>query len=219
MKNILIPTIFESDTEHALRVAADLKHNSSGDVILFSVSEVSDSITDLLFLSSQSTVDIRKQDQLLEFWKQFKARNSSAAEVKVHHQYGLSRPLCKRLISRFEVDMVIVPLSFRMSKQYIHQFAMRLFHQSGCPMMLLPDNDISYKGIQRALYLDELKEVASQPVQQYAFHVIHKSMMPNNESIQTIVNRMQIDLIVKQKRKVGENDIEMSDLGLPILTI
>ena len=53
MKNILIPTNFSSDTNHALQVAADMHDLKINEIVLISLTEISDSITELLFLSEK----------------------------------------------------------------------------------------------------------------------------------------------------------------------
>lgn len=224
MKNILIPTTYEIDSTDALKVAADIcQHSGGGEIILFSISEISDSITELLFLSSKDNIDLNKRDAVLKFWESYSSQHRMNANIKFHHQYGLSRPVLEQVIDRFGADMVIIPQSFQLSKNYIHQFALKLFNQCNSPMMLLPPKNLSYKGIQRALYLDKADLKSPGVVQQYPFHVIHQSMIEkeNQEPIRALVERMQIDLIVKGKRKTNACDYEIDseELGLPILTI
>jgi hypothetical protein len=219
MKNILIPTFYAQDTNHALKIAADL-HHAKRDIMLLSLSEVTDSITELLFLSSADAIDHQRKDDVLRCWREHKTMHRIAAEVKHHHQYGLSRPVLSRLLIHWEIDMIVVPYSFRVSRQHLHQFALRLFHQSGCPMMFLPDRDHSSNGIQRALFLDDGQPVPSPVVQQYAFHVIHTSMLQERGAVKDIVTRMHIDLIVKKKRNATDPyEAETGVLGLPVLMI
>ncbi|MBT1700149.1 hypothetical protein KK083_24890 [Fulvivirgaceae bacterium PWU4] len=224
-KKVLIPTTFEEDTKTALRLATDIYQGSAAEITLCTISEISDSITELLFLDAKDHIDVSKRDAIISFWNQHKKAAHEKAEVSLHHQFGLSQPKFNRMMERFEPDMVVVPQSFQQSPEYIHQFALRLFHTSRYPMMLLPGNAETVKGIQRALYLDESQQQASSvAVQQYPFHVIHKSMVEGQEygSTRTIVEKMQIDLIVKPKRKKGlpvEHDRDAGTFGLPILTI
>lgn len=223
-KNVLIPTTFEEDTKTAVRLATDIYQGSAAEIILCSISEISDSITELLFLNAGDYIDVSKRDSIISFWNQHKKEACEKAELATHHQFGLSQPTFNKMMERFEPDMVVVPQSFQQSQQYIHQFALKLFHKSRYPMMLLPGSAETFKGIQRALYLDEPKQAGSVAVQQYPFHVIHKSMVEGQEydSTRMIVEKMQIDLIVKPKRKQGsltEHDRESGTFGLPVLTI
>lgn len=224
MKSILIPTTYEFDTTQALKAAADMYRVQTGEITLFSVSEIPDSITELLFLASYDGVDFQQRETVLQFWHDYQTRQRITANVSMHHQHGMTRPVLKHLLNRFNPDLVIIPQSFQQSKQFIHQFTLKLLHQSECPLMLLPAREFSHKGIQRALYLDEAVKKLAGDVQQYPFHVIHHSMIANAEadSIRSIIEEMQIDLIVKGKRKKGSSDHQeanMADLGLPILTI
>lgn len=221
MNNILIPTVYESDTNHALRIALDVRHNADTEIVLMSISQISDSIMDLLFLSPEDAIDKKKRDEVLNVWRG-EVPTEVASKLKVQHQYGLTGPLAKQILSRYDIGMVIVPQSFRNSKLYVHQHALQLFQKFGCPIMHLPAGDISYKGIQRALYLDDTKQDSAIPVQQFPFHVIHKSMLKQGESIQAIVDRMQIDLIVRDKKGAVSNDrsqMDATEIGLPVLTI
>jgi hypothetical protein len=217
MKTFLIPTTFEADTRKALQLAMDMFTSSTDRIVLLSISEVSNSITDLLFLGSQKPVDLEKRQAILDHWAAVKKQNRNYGEITTHHQYGLSRSTFNAILERFNVSMSVVPESFQHSKQHIHQFMLKLLHQSQCPMMLLPAN-LPDKGIQRALYLDEVSESAT--VQGYPFHVIHKSMMSEAEypSVQSMVEALNIDLIVKGKR-VENTAIEINTFGLPVLAV
>lgn len=223
MKTFLIPTTFESDTNKAIRVAADMFSSHADRILLFSTSEISNSITELLFLSSSKSVDLGKRQEILDDWSTYKKKSKLQAELLVHHQYGLSRPVFDTILERFDVTMSVVPESFQQSKEHIHQFTLKLLHQSKCPMMLLPGK-LPGKGIQRALYLDETPEAATATVQAYPFHVIHKSMISKSEypSVQSMVEGLNIDLLVKGKRIEGTTkavDQEIRSFGLPVLAV
>ena len=224
MKNILIPTNFSSDTNHALQVAADMHDLKINEIVLISLTEISDSITELLFLSEKEKNNINSSADVLNFWNRYKTQHNLTANVKVHSQYGLSRPVFRQLMSRFNIGLAIVPQSFQTSKSYIHQFMLRLLNQCDSPVMLLPAKKEEYKGIQRALYLDETENARTGMVQEYPFHVIHQSMLEDvgQNSIRSIVDNMKIDLIVKGKRNGNTSslsDIGVAELGLPVLTI
>ena len=221
MKTFLIPTTFESDTAKALRLAVNMFTSTSDRIVLLSISQVSDSITDLLFLGSEKPIDLSKRQVILDQWDTIKKNEETSASLTTHHQYGLSRATFSDILERFNVSMSVVPESFQHSKQHIHQFAMKLLHQSRCPMMLLPAT-LPGKSIQRALYVDEVPEMTT--VEGYPFHVIHKSMVSEAEypSIKSMVEALNIDLIVKGKRVDGAADLvedEVNSFGLPVLTV
>lgn len=223
MKTFLIPTTFDEDTNKAAKVAMNMFSSPEDRVVLFSVSDVSNSITDLLFLADAHPVDLTRRQHILDYWSDLKKDFQVNGNMTTHHQYGLSRPIFESILQRFDVSMSVVPESFQNSKQYIHQFMLKLLHQSNCPMMLLPQN-LPGKGIQRALYLDEIPETRTAMVQGYPFHVIHKSMVSEAEypSVKSIVEALHIDLIVKGKRVEGVTDSmdrEVSAFGLPVLAV
>lgn len=221
MKTFLIPTTFESDTKKALQLAMDMFSSADDRIVLMSISEVSNSITDLLFLGSEKPVDFTKRQVILDYWTDKRRASTNCGQITTHHQYGLSRSTFNGILERFDVSMSILPESFQQSKQHIHQFALKLLHQSSCPMMLLPAK-LSGKSIQRALYLDEKTKTPT--VQGYPFHVIHKSMVSEAQypSVQSMVKELNIDLIVKGKRVDGTADTidhEISSFGLPVLAV
>lgn len=222
MKTFLIPTTYGSDTRKAIEMAIDMFTDPGNRIVLFSVSDISDSITELLFLKPGKDIDISARQNILDFWESRREQLRIDEEIEIHHQYGLSRSTFNAIIERFNVFMAIVPESFQQSKQYIHQFTLRLLHRSNCPMMLLPPT-LSAKGIQRALYLDKMPESKTAAVQHYPFHVIHKSMVDQQErlSLKSIIEEMHIDLIVKGKKIDSESatDQDLRSLGLPVLAV
>lgn len=224
MKNILIPVTFEADTLQAMMIAADMQRYAGGSINLLTISEITDSITDLLFLDVNDSVDRQKRGEVMMLWENMKADHEIKADVLEHHRYGLSRPLMKQLLGRLDIDLVIVPVSFQKSREHIHRQTLKLLQESNCPLMMLPSKSLVYKGILRALYLDQTDKAVTPAVQQFPFHVIHQSMISNGEydSIQSVIDKMQIDLIVKGKPKknsVDRHAIDTSALGLPVLTI
>lgn len=221
MKTFLVPSTFDTDTIKALKLANDMFSSPSDRIILCSISELSNSISDLLLLSSSTPVDLGKRQVILDYWQQFKKETKSKGTLTTHHQYGLSRPRFNAILERFHVSMSIIPESFQQSKLHVHQFALKLLHQSNCPMMVLPEK-LPVKGIQRALYLDEAPR--AQMIEGYPFHVIHKSMVGDAEypSVESMVEALNIDLIVRGKRDIESSNAaesEISAFGLPVLAV
>lgn len=223
MKHILIPTTFEVDTQHALKIAADICEGEKMDPVMLSVTEISDSITELLFLGTDGKIDIKKRDQLVSFWNRHVAQGDALKQLKVHHQYGFSRPILKQILLKYNIGLAIVPLSFQQSKNYIHQLTLRLLHQCETPVMLLPAKIHEDTYIKRALYLDDGDYVGAEVIHDYPFHVIRHSAMEQvqDNSITSIVDNMKIDLIVKKKRATLDKDkhFKLDELNLPVLNV
>ncbi|MBT1703912.1 universal stress protein [Chryseosolibacter indicus] len=225
MKNILIATTYQADTLQALKIAADFKRKDEGNIILLSISEVSDSITDLLFLSSHEHIDQNKRSVILSSWNEIKRQNNFSASLEEHHQFGMSRPILDQLLQRFNADMVIVPLSFQHSKQYIHKLVLKLLHKSECPMMLLPEEQKLPLDIQRALFLDQVGQPLTSSIQNLPFHIIHQSMVntehTEDQSLKILIEKLSINLIVQAKRKseIAEDNSHVVNLGLPVLAV
>jgi len=222
MKNILIPTTFEADTLQAMKMAAYMTENK-GRIVLISSSEISDSITELLFLSAKDHIDTTKRDALRTAWKAYKIENNISMVAEEHHQFGMSRPVMQKLLDSFDADIIIAPTSIQQSKQYIHKLFLKLLHKSNCPLMLLPEKEQASETIQRALFLDERTQPLSASLQQLPFHVIHQSMIQEHkhQPLNALVDQLNVDLIVQAKRndeRAGEY-VDVSHLGLPVLTV
>src|SRR5690348_15965055 len=100
MKRILIPTVFHQDTLAAIRLAAEL--NAHGDeviITLLTASELSNSITDLLFLTPHSEIDKKARQQLMEGVYEI-IRTRKSIRLIEHHHYGVSRPKISQLLER-----------------------------------------------------------------------------------------------------------------------
>lgn len=223
MQNILIPTTFEADTLQALKVATDVKRHNAGRVVLLSLSAVSDSIIDLLFLSPQDHIDTGKHKKLKQNWHRFTVQNKVTVETKEHHQFGMSRPILTQLLERFDIDMAIVPLSFQQSRQHIHRFLLKLLHESHCPLMLLPTEKQESEVIQRALFLDNPAVSLTASIENLPFHIIHQSMLQDQHErpLKRVIDDHRIDLIVLGKRnnETSEDNTDILGLGIPVLTI
>lgn len=222
MKNILIPTTFEADTLQAMKIAAYMTENK-GRIVLISSSEISDSITELLFLSAKDHINTSKRDALRCAWKEYRIENNISMVAEEHHQFGMSRPVMQKLLEGFEADIVIAPPSVQQSKQYIHKLLLKLLHKSDCPLMLLPEKEQATETLQRALFLDERTHPLSASLQQLPFHVIHQSMIQEhkNQSLNALVDQLNVDLIVQAKRndESAEEHVDVTHLGLPVLTV
>jgi len=220
MKNIIIPTTFENDTIDALKVAADLKRKGSGQIVLISLSEITDSITDLLFLSEKNVQNVGNRDKLFADWS--KALDDFALPklpIIEHHQYGISRPILIQLLEHFKAEMVIVPNSFLQSKLFIHRLFLRLLNKSEFPVMQLPDDTDGSEEIQRALYLGENGKTLTPALQGMPFHIIHQSMVDSEQPLVSVVNALKINLIVKPRVNKATPNHDVDSLGLPVLTI
>jgi hypothetical protein len=216
MKNILVPTAFEPDTLKALIMSSNFRKEDEVHVTLLSVGAVPDSITELLFPSAWKKADPAKRDVVLENWAEYcKSTDSCDTKITEHHQQGMSRPVLKHLLERFQIDMVIVPYSFQRSGEYLHRMLLTLFDASETPLMLLPDCDDDHLDIHRALYIDKGDVLPHSLMQGLPFHVIHRSMV-GSDPLKTILQNFKINLIVLNKSDRKES---LTGFGLPVLTI
>ena len=226
MKNIMIITTYEADTFGALKIAADLKRYHDGSLVLLTVSPLSDSITELLFLSARDHVEQQNRKKRLEEWNRFATNNKvyvDFPEIKEHHQYGMSGPILKQILECFDIDMIVVPPSMQKSRFFIHQLLLKLLHRSQYPLLLLSTDQLPSEPIQRALFLDGLGESLTAEIENMPFHVIHKSMLeqvPQISPLRQLIEKHKIDLIVQRKQKSSTGmDKDLQNLGLPILTV
>ncbi|SDK27191.1 Universal stress protein family protein [Catalinimonas alkaloidigena] len=144
MRTILIPTDFSKDTLQAIRAAVQLLNGERCYVTLLRLIPLPDSITELLFLQRSQRYAQRVPLWFQEQLKKLRAETQGQLlKVDVSHQYGVSRPLAKRLLEHITPDLVVIPA--RRSKYFpeeYHHF-MHELQQSSTPILYLPDNEIA----------------------------------------------------------------------------
>lgn len=221
MKNILIPTTFESDTLQALKMSSRFKQNEEVNITLLSASALGNSIIDRLFLSNTNSPDPAKRQQVLDAWSVYQSQNNIHSCTNEHHQYGVSRPVFRQVMKRFSIDMAIVPLSYQQSKIYTDRILMSFLHDSKIPLMLLPAEQQEEQDIHRALFIEDESIVTSPVIETLPFHVIRQSMIQTAglQSMKAIVQNFRINMIVLAKSNARQLNQTLSDLGLPVLTV
>jgi hypothetical protein len=220
MKNIIILTTYEDDTLEAMKVANDLKRSSAGTIVLISLSETTDSITDLLFLSEKNQKDAAKRARMFVKWSHIERdQKIKPMSVQEHVQYGISRPVLIQLLERFNTEMIIVPNSVQQSKSFIHLLFLKLLNKSEFPIMRLPAEKGSSEEIQRALYLDETGKALAPALQNMPFHIIHQSMVDREQSLGNLITKLKINLIVQTRVHESVFKEDVVSLGLPVLTV
>lgn len=224
MKRILIPTVFHQDTLAAVRLATEL--NAHGDeviITLLTASELSNSITDLLFLTPHSETDKRARQQLIGVVHSI-IRSRKSIQLLEHHQYGVSRPKVSQLLERLETDMILVPRSFQESRNYVHKTLLSIFNKLHHPLMLLPMEQAVPAMIQRALYVHEDMTPVVKSLPQMPFHIIHQIMLTEamqGGPLKKVVSEFNIDLVVqsRQGNRIPQNNDLTTELSLPVLTV
>lgn len=224
MKRILIPTVFHQDTLAAVRLAAEL--NAHGDeviITLLTASELSNSITDLLFLTPHSETDKKARELFINGAREI-IRNRKSIRLVEHHHYGVSRPKVSQLLERLETDMILVPRSFQESRNYVHKTLLSIFNKLHHPLMLLPLEKAVPVMIQRALYVHEDMTPVVKSLPQLPFHIIHQVMLTETMQggpLKQVVSDFNIDLVVqsRQGNRVPQNNELTTELSLPVLTV
>ena len=225
MKNILIPTAFESDTLDAMKIASGLLNPFSGNMVLTTVSDLSDSIQELLFLSPDEHVDQRKRMDVIKNWKRYREKRAAALSLGIqeHHQFGLSRPLLNSVLEQFNIDLVIVPASFQGSVIEIHKFFVELLYRSDCPIMLMPFESHSGRKVKRALLLDGDDASVLDTIKRLPLDIVHQSLIEDNntQSLRLLIDALDIELVVQPKRKYVniQRDPIVVALGVPVLSV
>jgi len=224
MKRILIPTVFHQDTLAAIRLASEL--NAHGDeviITLLTASELSNSITDLLFLKPHSETDKLARQQMMNGVQEM-LRTRKFMRMIEHHHYGVSRPKIGQLLERLETDMILVPRSFQQSNHYVHKSMLSIFNKLHHPLMLLPLEEAVPVMIQRALYVHEDMTPVVKSLPQLPFHIIHQIMLTETMQggpLKQVVNDFKIDLVVQSRHgnRVPQNNELTAELSLPVLTV
>ena len=224
MKRIIIPTTYHQDTLAALRLATEMNTQGELTITLLTISELPDSITDLLFLLPRPKEDEQARQALIRSAEQVIQTSRGAVVLHHEHQYGVTRPTIMQVLDRLNTDMIIVPLSFQRSGNYLHKSLLSVLHNLNYPLMLLPLEEAVPAAIQRALYLHEDVTPAPNALAQLPFHVIHQSMLTEameDQTLQSVINKFNINLVVQSRtnHQVPQNNALTTELKLPVLTV
>ena len=235
MKNILIPTTLEGDTAGA--VATAIKHAASGccTLVLILFSEAPDAYSASECLGRMSPkVSLTNNTTLMRCRALVEA--APHCNLQVHHQYGISAPLLRNLLEYKNIDMIVLPESFRTSREKIYQYCTKLLLKSKYP--ILHTGAIAHRSrMSNALYLEhpdssvDAGEVAAL-LKKYPYKVVSHaclSEMQNPEDLRPLlaetIFKNDIDVVIATRNPERKGSAKKDEgsydriLGLPVLSL
>lgn len=235
MKNFLIPTTLKSDTVYAVKSAINQAPENDCEIILMLVSEIPDTYSSSHFLREMRSGLTSSQEEILEECKQLIAHTPNC-KIKIHHQYGLSSPIFKRIIDVFEVKLVILSHSYKQESKRIHHYAVQLAANQKCAILHLGAEQ-NKDDFNKALYIEDtnpnlhIKDIQDFINKNFSFEIVSqtKNLEHNFEEfaphLSEAISRHDIDLLVqtrkaekikfKKRKKEEINEL----LGLPVLSL
>lgn len=227
MKNILIPTSLDRDTLHAVKVALTDAKPSVITLLLFSDPDASASAAYWLRQSRNGLT--AEQERLLDECAALADRAQSA--LKIRHQYAITGPLLRGLFDYLDVELVIVPESFRLSNKSIHRQCVKLLRNARLPILQL-SSSCDRPGFSNALYVQQsgsvgrLGELLHTVDAFFNLRIVSQLDASRDEEwtprVFETIHQKEIDLVVETRtanlRTRGKRSIGQK-LELPVLSL
>jgi hypothetical protein len=220
MKSILVPTIYHEDTLQAIEMTCRLSTKEVCQVVLLSVTEINDSISEMLFVHEKQKALEEPRAALYEAFKNTSSGNTTWI-IKEHHQYGMSRPVLATLMERYAIDMAIIPNSFNTSNEHIHRYTLELLNETQCPLLTIPAFGKKLTQFNRALYLNKNGRHANGALAHFSFTIIEEAslIVRGDESIHDLIQQHGIDLVVKDKSMLNASRENLEGFRIPVLAV
>ncbi|AWH84852.1 hypothetical protein HYN59_06800 [Flavobacterium album] len=232
MKSILIPTVFESDTLHAIDTAIKHARGKSCTIVLLTLTEAPDAGSAAEFLRKTRRALTQAQSELLNECYNAVALSANCS-LDVHHQYGLSAALLRNLLQYLGTDMVILSPSYKAEKKRIHTYFCKLVSTCKKPILHLGSR-CGRPAFNKALYLESnnarigIKELQQLVNRQFDFKIVSQASVAEDgykdfaPFVNEAIERNGIDLLIetrKSKKAVAEKAVDNDAFGLPMLSI
>lgn len=236
MKNLLIPTTFQDDTNDAVKAAINYANGQLCTVVLMLVSDVNENFSTSGLLRSLENKWTKSQENVLENCRKIIAENSNC-NLKVHNQFGVSSPLIRNILDFYTVELVIIPASFKNSASQIHHYCCQILSNYKCPI-LHTNNSVEEVHFSNAIYLENeksnypLANIQQLVQKQFSLKIVSQakiSMQESNEHLLPLVTEAiankDVAIIIetrkseKTKRSKTKNQYIDEALGLPVLSI
>lgn len=232
MKNILIPTTLQEDTLHAVNNAL-VQVSGPCRVIILQPVPMPDSFAAAEFIRKLHNNLTNAQSSVIE--KCHKAVTAVAGCcLEVRTQIGVTAPLLRNLLDFLNVNLIIVPASYRAEKSKLHTRCLEILLKYRCPVLQL-NTEPNETGLINALYLENKKasfgihELQQRVGSQFNFRIVSHADITEAQSPDELANYLtaaveknNIDLLIEtraaQSRKKNQSNIDEL-LGLPVLSI
>lgn len=235
MKNFLIPSILESDTTTAVRIAIQQSRGQKCTVYILLVNEIPETFSSATYLRTMKSELNPTQKNVLDYCREL-ITISQNCNLKIHHQYGISVPLMKNLIEQLEIELTILSTSYKSAKKKIHNQFIQILCNCKCPILHLnPNCDVF--DLTKAMYLEQnfsklqLEDLLELIPKNFNFRIVSKAKIFNDqnpEDLQSLlkdtISKNNIDLLIETRKpkKIklkNKNTNATESLDLPILSL
>jgi hypothetical protein len=135
VKTILVPTDFRVESLNTLKYALKKNHIVSDvKVILLHTEILSDSITDLLFYSTDAVLDALITPTFEEALSIIKNRYENIMSIAIEVTHGNNHGAFRRFLAARKVDEVYIPQSYTLHLPEKSFDPLPLLRKSGCPV-------------------------------------------------------------------------------------
>ncbi|MGV3460047.1 MAG: hypothetical protein ACO1N9_06290 [Flavobacterium sp.] len=236
MKNILIPTTFEDDTQYAVNNAVVQSAGAPCRIVLMHPVPMPDSFSAAEFIrKSHNHLNAAQSSVIEKCHKAVAAADGCRLEVRT--QIGISGPLLKNLLDFLNVNLIIVPASYKAEKSKLHTRCLEILLKQKCPILQLSPEAAETELI-NALYIDNKKaslgvqELQQRVSGQFNFRIVSHAEITEAQSpdelasyLSEAVEKNNIDLLIETRKlqngkKMSKASANMDELlGLPVLSI
>lgn len=236
MKNVLIPTTLKQDTISAVRTAIKQSKDINTTVILMLLVETPETYSASHLLRVMSPQLTQKENQVLETCRDLIAEQNKC-KLKIHHQYGISKPLFNQLVAHLNVGLIILTNSFKNENTKINAGFLNIVMHQKCPILQLSAN-CELEDFNKALYLesttsrmnvDDLQHYLNE---QFSLQIVSQTSDLEERDLESftpqlseIISKNGIDLLIetrksnKKKSKSAKREAINEILGLPVLSV
>lgn len=230
MKSILIPTTLQLDALYSVKAAIKQTAGTNCIITLLMVHDAPDAESASYFLRKTRQSLTEAQIGVLQDCRDA-ITNTPNCRLEVHNQYGLSAPLLKNLMDHLEVNLIIIPASYKLEKSRINRNCLELLANSRMPILHMT-GDCEEQEFSKALYVEQNPQLGVQELQQlissqFSFKIVsHTALSTENTphiQLTEAIEKNNIDLVIEtrkpEKRKKSKNLVVNDTLGLPVLSI
>ncbi|TDE01855.1 hypothetical protein [Flavobacterium sandaracinum] len=151
MKNILIPSILQSDTINAVKTAIKSSNGAKCQLILMLIADIPDTYSSANLLRNIDKGLSPTQESVLQLCREIISESKNYS-LKIHHQYGISAPIIRNLMEYYTIGLTIMTPSFKSSQKKINTHCAQIIANSKCPI-LHTNTDFQEETFSQALYI------------------------------------------------------------------
>ncbi|MGQ2983399.1 hypothetical protein [Flavobacterium sp.] len=232
MKSILIPSVLENDTLHAIDTAIKHAKGKSSNIVLLTLTDTPDACSAAEYLRKTRRPLTAAQSELLEECGRRVAASANCT-LEIRHQYGLTSALLRNLLEYLGTEMIILSPSYKAEKRKIHTYFCKLV--AGCKKPILHlGNGSEQPEFNKALYIErnnaqiDIRELQQLVNKQFDFRIVTRASVAEEHNpggfapfVNEAIEKNGIDLLIEtRKPKAVTRRIEVTDTyGLPLLSI